>query len=123
MIRRGGCSDVAAAPRALYPNGTPRTFTDSILSTSVIDRDREEVGYHISAGNGDGEKVNKLATKKSNSLTSMPPAYSGVAGRAGSWAGFDSRMRACSPALPGSYSFREDPKLLALFAQHESRRT
>ena len=26
-------------------------------------------------------------------------------------------------ASPGSYSFREDPKLLALFAQHERRRT
>ena len=46
---------VAAALRALYPK--PNS-TDPILSATVIDQDREEVGCRISAGNGDGEKVN-----------------------------------------------------------------
>src|SRR5687768_14056446 len=99
MIRRGGCSDVAAALRALHPKPNSTDPFYPILSTTgdrrrvsqydttAIDRDREQVGYHISAGNGDGEKVNKLAAKKSSALTSMPSAYSGVAGRAGSGAG------------------------------------
>jgi len=109
---------ITIALRALYPK--PNS-TDSILSTTVIDRDRGEVGYQISAGNGDGEKAKKLAAEKANSLTSMPSAYSGVARRAGSRAGLAPGCRAAAPASPVSYSFREDPKLLALFAQYESR--
>ena len=99
---------VAAAPRALYRKSNS---TDSIPSnplndkrssegfqydTTIIDCDREEVGYQISAGNGDGEKAKKLAAEKSNSLTSMPSAYSGVARRAGSRAGLAPGCRAAA---------------------------
>jgi len=111
---------ITIALRALYPK--PNS-TDSILSTTVIDRDRGEVGYQISAGNGDGGKVNKLAAEKSSALTSMLSPYSGVAVEQEAGRGLALRMQGSSPASPGSYSFREDPKLFALFAPHESRRT
>src|SRR5688572_10923219 len=98
MIRRGGCSDGSNRPSCAYPK--PNS-TDPILSATVIDQDRGEVGYQTSAGNGDGEKVNKLPAEDRVSLTSMLSTYSGVAGRAGSRARFGSRMQGLQPASPG----------------------